>query len=181
MLTENPAPNRGFRNKRLEDGTRLNWILTGVAFVLNSYLVQFVYPENPFVGDMSAMIGAMILSLPIFSAAVKDLFKGSIRVNELVALAVLAAMALGDFRTAGLVAFFMLIAKVIETRTAEGAHTSIENLIRLAPTTARRLTDKGIEEEVPVMDLIIGDRIRVLPGESVPADGAILSGKTTLN
>ena len=158
----------------------LLWIFIGTAFVLNGYLARFVYPDNPLVGEVSAMIGAVMLALPIFRTAVRDLVQGQIRMNELVALAVLAAMVQGDYKTAGLVAFFMLIAEVIETRTAEGAHASIESLIRLTPTLARRLTEEG-EEEVPAIALSPGDRVRVLPGETIPADGAILSGRTTLN
>ncbi|MCX6996548.1 MAG: cation-translocating P-type ATPase, partial [Kiritimatiellaeota bacterium] len=70
---------------------------------------------------------------------------------------------------------------VIETRSAEGAHAAIEKLIRLTPTTARRLGDQGAEEEIPAAQLSVGDRIRVLPGETVPADGLIGRGQTTLN
>jgi len=155
-------------------------IFLGTAFVLNGFLAGFFYPDNPLVGDFSAMIGAVLLAAPVLRTAVLDLLKGKLRMNELVALAVLAAMVQGDFKTAGVVAFFMLISMVLETRTAEGAHASIESLIRLTPARARRLTKDG-DEEVPATDLHVGDRIRVLPGEAIPADGEILSGKTTLN
>ncbi len=165
-----------------ETGPRLLLLIfLGTAFVINAYLADYVYKANPLVGHVSAAIGAVILILPILREAIRDLLHGELRMNELVALAVLAAFVQGDFRTAGVVAFFMLISVVIETRTAEGAHTSIESLIRLTPTTGRRLLPEGKEEEVPADQLQIGDRIRILPGENVPADGTILSGKTTLN
>ena len=159
----------------------LLWIFLGTAFVGNAYLAGYVYRSNPLVGDVSAAIGALILIAPIVRTAVRDLVRGEIRMNELVALAVLAAFVQGDFRTAGVVAFFMLISVVIETRTAEGAHAAIEGLIRLTPTTARRLLAEGREEEVPAEQLQRGDRLRILPGESVPADGTIDLGRTTLN
>ena len=54
----------------------------------------------------------------------------------------LAAFASGDYKTAGVVAFFMLMGEIIETRTAEGARASIESLIKLTPTKARRITRK---------------------------------------
>lgn len=159
----------------------LLWIFIGTAFVLNSYLAGWVYPSNPLIRDVSAAVGALILIVPILKTALEDLRAGEIRMNELVALAVLAAFVMGDFRTAGVVAFFMLISVVIETRTAAGAHASIESLIRLTPTTARRLLADGREEEVAADQLRAGDRVRILPGENVPADGVIETGRTTLN
>src|SRR4029434_1652643 len=81
---------------------------------------------------------------------------------------------------AGVVAFFMLMGEIIETRTAEGARASIESLIKLTPTKARRITKTG-EEEVAAKDLAIGDVIRIRPGDNVAADGVILSGQGSFN
>lgn len=180
MQTPNQADTRYHAEGR--SATRLLLLVfVGLAFVLNAYLARFVYPDNALVGDVSALIGALILAAPIFRTAVVDLFRGRLRMNELVALAVLATMVQGDFRTAGVVAFFMLISQVIEMRTAEGAHAAIESLIRLTPSTARRISEEGGEGEVAATALRVGDRLRVLPGEDVPADGTIASGRTTLN
>jgi len=156
-------------------------MLLGAALVLNSFLAHFFYPANPLVSDISAFIGSLILAFPIFRAAVRDLWRGKMMMNELVALAVLAAMASGDYQTAGVIAFFMLLALIIETRSAEGAHQAIENLIRMTPSTARRILQDGLDEEVQASALTVGDRIRVRPGENVPADGVIRAGRTTLN
>ena len=156
------------------------WICIGTAFVVNAYLADWLYKLNAPVGDVSAAIGAIILMLPILRTALRDLRRGEVRMNELVAIAVLSAFMQGDFRTAGVVAFFMLISVVIETRSAEGAHAAIEGLIRLTPTNACRLTKTG-EEIVPADQLQAGDRVRILPGDNVPADGQIHAGKTTLN
>lgn len=160
---------------------RLGWLLAGSALVLNAYLADWIYPDNPLAADVSAALGAILLALPIFWAAIRDLLRGHLHMDELVALAVLAAMAQGDFRTAGVVAFFMLLSLVIETRTAEGAHRAIEGLIRLTPAVARRIRPDGSEEETPAVNLKPGDRIRVRPGDNVAADGVIRSGRTTLN
>jgi Cd2+/Zn2+-exporting ATPase len=97
-----------------------------------------------------------------------------------VAIAVLAAFASGDYRTAGVVAFFMLMGEIIETRTAEGARASIESLIKLTPTKARRITKDG-EEEVAAKDLAVGDVIRIRPGDNVAADGIIVTGQGSFN
>lgn len=160
---------------------RLTWIFLGSAFVINSYLADWIYATNPLVAQVSAAIGALVLAAPIFWAAIQDLRRGEMHMDELVALAVLAAMTQGDFRTAGVVAFFMLVSLVIESRSAQGAHEAIESLIRLTPTSARRLQADGTEEELPASALQPGNRIRIRPGENVPADGVILHGETALN
>lgn len=160
---------------------RIFWMLLGTAFVLNAYLGDFFYADNSLALDISAAVGALILAAPIFWAAIKDLLRGEMHMDELVALAVLAAMTQGDFRTAGVVAFFMLLSLVIEARTAQGAHKAIESLIRLTPSSAKHIKEDGSEEEVPAANLHVDDRIRIRPGENVPADGRILAGQSTLN
>ena len=79
------------------------------------------------------MIWAVILGVPILRVAFLDLRRGLLSINELVALGVLASAASGDFRTAGMVAFFMLLGEIIETRTAAGARASIESLVKITP------------------------------------------------
>ena len=155
-------------------------VLIGMAFVVNSYLARYCYPSNPLSADISAAIGALLLAAPIFWIALRSLFKGQIGMNELVAVAVLSSFVFGDFQTAGIISFFMLISRVIETRTAEGAHASIEELIRITPTHACRVQDEQTEE-IPATELNPGDIVRILPGETVPADGLIQKGQTTLN
>lgn len=160
---------------------RLSAAMIGGYFVLNSYILQWWLPREVFCFELSALVGSLILSFPIIFTAMKDLVRGKVYMNELVALAILAAFTGGDFRTAGVIAFFLLIAIIIESRTASGAQRSIEELIRLTPHTARKITADGKEEEVDVMSLILGDIIRVRPGENFPIDGVIVKGQTFVN
>ncbi len=159
---------------------RLRLTVVGVIFVLNAFVVDWLFEQAHTVASASAMIGAIILGLPIVLTSVKDLKRGMLGINELVSIAVLAAFASGDYKTAGVVAFFMLTGEIIETRTAEGARQSIESLIKLTPTKARRITAKG-EEEVAASELAIGDTIRIRPGDNVAADGVILNGQGSFN
>jgi len=159
----------------------LGWMLFGLVFVINAFVVDWVFDSAHVVAGASAMIGAIILGYPIIATAVKDLKLGKLSINELVAIAVLAAFASGDYKTAGVVAFFMLLGELIETRTAEGARNSIESLIKLTPTKARRIKADKSEEEVPASQLAIGDIIRIRPGDNVAADGVILSGQGSFN
>ena len=153
----------------------------GVVCVLNAFIVDWLFEAGTTLASASAMIGALILIYPIVVTAVKDLRVGRLSINELVAIAVLAAFASGDYKTAGVVAFFMLTGELIESRTAEGARNSIESLIKLTPTKARRILKDGNEEEVPASQLAVGDVIRIRPGDNVAADGVIVSGQGSFN
>jgi Cd2+/Zn2+-exporting ATPase len=75
----------------------------------------------------------------------------------------------------------MLTGEIIETRTAQGARDSIESLIKLTPTKARRILKDGSEEEVAASQLAVGDVIRIRPGDNVAADGVIVSGQGSFN
>lgn len=161
-------------------------MVLGIIFILNSFVVEAIFHNGTMVAGVSAMAGAIMLGWPIVYTAWKDIWRGMLGINELVAIAVLAAFAsgesqIGGYQTAGIVAFFMLLGELIETRTAAGARASIESLIRLTPTRARRLSAGGQEEEVGAQDLRVGDVIRVRPGDNVPADGIILTGQGTFN
>ncbi len=153
----------------------------GVVFVLNAFIVDWLFDSGTTLSSASAMIGSLILGYPIVVTAVKDLRQGRLSINELVAIAVLAAFASSDYKTAGIVAFFMLTGEIIETRTAEGARNSIESLIKLTPTKARRLLKDGSEEEVAASQLSVGDVIRIRPGDNVAADGVIVNGQGSFN
>ena len=153
----------------------------GVVFVLNAFIVDWLFDAGSTLASASAMIGSLILGYPIIVTAVKDLRRGNLSINELVAIAVLAAFASGNYETAGIVAFFMLTGEIIETRTAQGARDSIESLIKLTPTKARRILKDGSEEEVAASQLAVGDVIRIRPGDNVAADGVILKGQGSFN
>ena len=152
----------------------------GGLLILNSYLLPVFFENMDFTANLSAFLGAVCLALPIVITAIKDLLEGRVYMNELVALAILAAFAGGDFRAAGLIAFFLLITIIIETHTASGAQRSIEALIRLTPHTARKL-EGNRETEVDVLELAINDLILVRPGENFPVDGIIVNGKSAVN
>ena len=160
---------------------RLFFALVGGMLTANSFILQRFLPEQSFTADMSAICGAFILALPIIITAVKDLLRGKVYMNELVALAILAAMVSADFQTAGIIAFFLLVTIIIETRTASGAQRSIEELIKLTPNVAHKLNADGSESEVQVTTLNVGDRILVRPGENFPVDARIVSGESTVN
>ncbi len=135
---------------------------------------------NPY-STVIALVGAIMLGAPLVWHALKCLANGHAHMEELVALAVLAAIALGEYQEAGIIAFFMVISNLIETRTALGARASIESLLRLTPDKAHRLLPDGGEELVEAKELRPGELIRVRPGDNIPADGEVVTGESSVN
>ena len=98
----------------------------------------------------------------------------------LISIAMFAAMAIGDLFAAGEVAFIMAVGALLEEATTDRAKKGLRQLIRLAPVKGRRLTG-GAEELIPAEEIRLGDRLRVLPGETIPVDGVIVSGETSVD
>ncbi len=166
-------------------------ILVGGVLILNSYIADWVFADQTeyaadgkamnVYSDTLALLGTLCLGLPIIIHAAKSLFKGKMQMDELVALAVIAAVATTNYKAAGLVAFFLLLANLVETRTALGARASIEGLVKLAPKKAHKLTEEGGELMVDPRDLTKGDVVRVRPGDNIPADGVVIAGQSSVN
>jgi len=171
-------------NKQIRVSFALFGTLAGGVLLLNAQLANWMPTMFGLDGQVSqivAMVGALLLGLPIILHAVHGVMHGHMHMDELVALAVIAAFATGDYVTAGVVGFIMLLAELMETRTALGARASIESLIRLTPTTATLISNNGQESEVNVATLKPGDVVRVRPGDNIPADGQIREGLSSIN
>lgn len=153
----------------------------GVVLLAVSYFSEFIYGKENVQGALCAMIGAFLLGAPVVYHALKCMMHGHMHMDELVALAIVAAFATGQYLTAGTVAFFMLIGELMETRTALGARASIESLIKLTPKIASLVKHDGSEAEVEVISLKPGDVVRIRPGDNIPADGEIKEGVSSIN
>jgi heavy metal translocating P-type ATPase len=103
-----------------------------------------------------------------------------IKADVLVSIALIASIIIGEHFAAGEVAFIMQLGALLEDLTVEKARAGIEKLVHLTPRTGRRgVLNK--EEIIPAEHIKVGDRLRVLPGETIPVDGVILSGQTSIN
>ncbi|RTL87732.1 heavy metal translocating P-type ATPase [Ancylobacter aquaticus] len=85
------------------------------------------------------------------------------------------------FESAAVITVLVLLGQVLELRAREQTSGAIKALLDLAPKTARRLNEDGSEEEVPLADVVVGDRLRVRPGEKVPVDGTVVEGRSALD
>lgn len=129
----------------------------------------------------AAWIAIIFCGLPIILEAIIGLLTAfDIKADVLVSLALLASVLIGENFAAGEVAFIMQLGALLEELTVAKARAGIEKLVHLTPQTARVMID-GKEIMIPAEKVKVNDRIRVLPGETVPVDGVILSGKTSVN
>jgi Cu+-exporting ATPase len=85
------------------------------------------------------------------------------------------------FEAAAVITVLVLLGQVLELRAREATSGAIKALLQLAPKTARRIGDDGVDHEVEIDALAVGDRLRVRPGEKVPVDGIILEGRSSLD
>lgn len=143
-------------------------------------LLASLFEIRPFIFDL-AWISVILCGVPIVLEAIIGLVTTfDIKADVLVSLALIASLLIGEDFAAGEVAFIMQLGALLEDLTVSRARAGIEKLIHLTPRTARRLTPVGTEM-IPASDVCFGDHLRVLPGETVPVDGEILSGTTSIN
>ena len=168
--------------EKLEHLLELGGIRKDVTFLVISGIAVIcsLLKWEPFPFDM-AWIAIILCGIPIILEAVIGLVTAfDIKADVLVSLALIASICIGEIFAAGEAAFIMQLGGLLEELTVAKARAGIEKLVHLTPQTARVLRS-GKEEIIPAEQVQIGDRIRVLPGESVPVDGVILSGQTSID
>jgi Cd2+/Zn2+-exporting ATPase len=171
------------RGKQMRISLALMATLAGFTLLASSWIARWrlIYGPDSFQTNLLALAGAIFLSTPVLWHALKCILKGHSHMDELAALAIIACFATQNYTVAGIVAFFMLLSELVETRTALGARASIESLIKLTPKRAHLLAEDGTEKDVAVKELKPGDIIRVRPGDNVPADGEVTDGLSSIN
>lgn len=115
-----------------------------------------------------------------FLAGFQDIFRGKITVNVFVVVALIATLAVGEFRPAAIIIFIMVVVGALESYTLDKNRQSIGKLLDLAPRTAT--VRRGQEEVViPVEEIQVGTVVIVNPGERVPVDGVVVAGSSSVN
>lgn len=154
----------------------ISTVVSGV-FLAISWLgwLKEVLPFDP------AWVAIVLSGVPILYTACEGMVKRfDITAGLLVSIALIAAAAIGEYFAAGEVAFIMMIGELLENWTVRKARQGVEKLVRLAPVMARIRTENG-EREIPVAEVRAGDVLLVKPGETIPVDGRIISGQTTVD
>lgn len=167
---------------------KLNDILVGIPATLVGgifLLMSFIFPRvNIILPADPAWVTVFICGLPLLYLAVKRIIynPGISKISSalLITIAMIAAIIIGDLFAAGEVAFIMAIGAILEEMTTDRAKKGLKKLIALAPSQGRRISD-GSEEMIPAEKIRENDILRILPGETIPVDGKIISGETSVD
>ena len=159
-------------------GTKKDIILLAVS---GTSLILSLTNAVPLPFDI-AWVAIILCGLPIILEAVIGLVTSfDIKADVLVSLALIASVCIGEDFAAGEVAFIMQLGALLEDLTVAKAREGIEKLVKLTSQTARVIYTDGSEAVVAAGEVKSGDLIRVLPGETVPVDGIIVSGQTSID
>ena len=148
-----------------------------IAAAVAKYLVH-----TPEVVVIGLSCGSLCLTgFPIIWGAVRGLLRLTTNVDELVSIAIVASVFLGEWISAAVVAWIMVLGSLIEQYTSQRARLHLERLMVSSPDYALLLTDDGQTEQVPVSELQPGQRILVRPGDVIAADGVVEEGESTVD
>ncbi len=154
-------------------------IVSGFAVFLSFFKVFTIGPID------LAWIAIILCGLPIIKdAAIGLITEFDIKADLLVSIALIAAIIIGEIFAAGEIAFIMALGGLLEEFTVAKSRAGIEKLVHLTPRTARVISIDGKESEEKVISaekVAIGDLIQVLPGETIPVDGELINGETSID
>ncbi|MEW6490200.1 MAG: cation-translocating P-type ATPase [Thermodesulfobacteriota bacterium] len=132
------------------------------------------------IGTGLALASVALNGVPIVWGALQGLWQRRVNVDELVAIAIVACLIEGEFLTAAVVSFVMVLGSLVEEATTASARNAIRSLMELSPETAVLLVE-GEARSVPVSQVRVGDRLRVRPGERIPVDARVCLGVTAVD
>ncbi|MBB3191060.1 copper-transporting P-type ATPase [Halomonas cerina] len=144
---------------------------SGWPFFVRGY--RSVINKNPNMFTLIALGTGVAYLYSVIAAAFPQVFPASFR-DEAGQVGVY-------FEAAAVIVTLVLLGQVMELRARSQTNAAIKALLGLAPKTARRLGDDGSEEDVPLEQVQIGDRLRVRPGEKVPVDGVVVEGSSSVD
>jgi len=162
---------------------RMTLAMVAAGLLILAVLWQIAFPDQRMLSDLVAGVAALLVALPVITAAWGSLRHPSLHgvTDRLISVALIAAWASGDLMTAAVLPIIMIVGHVLEERSLLGSREAIDALGRLAETHARRLDADGSITVVPTADLRPGDQIELLAGARVPADGVIRAGQASLD
>jgi len=150
------------------------------CLTLVSYLADLGEEVQSPLGVALALSALALSGLPIMWGALKGLVARKVNVDELVSLAIIACLLEGEYVTAAVVSFVMVLGAMLEEATSNSARKAVESLIHICPDTALKFVE-GRLVTVEVAEVEIGDRLLVKPGERIPVDGIVDKGITSVD
>ncbi len=162
---------------------RMTLAMAAAGLLALAVLWQSVFPDQRALADLVAGVAALLVAVPVIGSAWESLRHPSLHgvTDRLISVALIAAWASGDLMTAAVLPIIMIVGHVLEERSLLGSREAIQALSRLTETHARRINPDGSCTTVATAELRLGDRIELLAGGRVPADGVVRSGEASLD
>lgn len=157
-------------------------LIAGKLLALSVVWTYFGEAGEP-LSQVLAGLASLIVAGPVFTSAWRSLEAPSLHgvTDRLIALAMLAAWATGDMRTAALLPIVMTFGHALEERSVLGSQEAIRALARLTAAKVRRVSADDRVEEVPYESLRVGDLVEAVPGARIPADGIVRHGVSSVD
>ena len=171
--------------QQLLEGSRLMWILGWIELALATPVVLWggwpffergwasIVHRSPNMFTLIAMGSGAAYLYSVAAVVAPDLFPAGFRDPS------------GNlglyFEAAAVITVLVLLGQVLELRSRSQAGGAIQALLGLAPKTARRISTRGKETDVPLIDVVVGDLLRIRPGEKIPVDGVVTEGQSSVD
>jgi Cu+-exporting ATPase len=171
---------------KLQDFTRPVLTVFGIVFAVVLFVVVFgewlgwFEKITTLVPWPIGLVIVLLFGYPVFKNVVRASLRRQIISHTLMSLGVIAALVVGQWATAVVVVFFMRVGDYVEKFTTERARKAVRDLTAMAPQSAR-VERSGVEIEVPIADVQVGETVIVRPGEKIPVDGDVLDGQATID
>ena len=161
-------------NLTFDKHEKINIILIVISLIslLTSFILSIEY---------LSLIAIILCGTPIFKESIEGLItEFDIKADLLVSIAIISSIIIGELFAAGEIATIMAIGGFLENHTVKKTQNRIKELIKITPQIATRIKN-GNEEKIPVDEINVGDMIKILPGESIPTDGIIVNGESSID
>ncbi|WP_053374222.1 heavy metal translocating P-type ATPase [Paenibacillus sp. FJAT-27812] len=160
------------------NGKMLKLLITSGVVYVAALLLDGVLDKQAVI--ILYVLATIISGYTTFFRGLKNLFKLKFNIDTLMTIALIGAVAIGEWKEATLVAILFGLNELLEGYGMEKARRSMEALLQVAPKEALKL-DNGQEVIVPISSLQVGDFVKIKPGEKIPSDGTVTDGKSSVN
>lgn len=165
----------------LTTGQKAVLALSAVAAAASEALAWHGLPESSPLVVALALVAIVVSGLPTLRKGWIALRSFTLNINFLMSLAVIGALALGQWPEAAMVVVLFAIAETVESMSMHRVRRSVHGLLSIAPDTATVRTPAGDWKTVQSAQVTVGDHIRVKPGERVALDGVVVDGESAIN
>ena len=175
------SPEHSFGLNKIIKLKLVNTIFGGI-FLIAGLSFSYFFPEQQQIGSLILAIGAITVGIPVFYSGIVGFLSkdNKFMTEQLVSLAILASMVEGNFIVAILIPVILVVGHFLEEKSILGVEEAISSMKKLHSRKTRLLAE-GKETLIEPEDLKVNDKVICYPGETIPCDGVIEEGETTIN